>query len=329
MTVGGLIGQSGYDTPDGTILNCSSSGEVTSESGYVGGLVGDNYGDIIRSHSACNISWTGSAEYNPSFGGFVGENYGTIWACYATGKVTAGGTAGGFAGKNCSGATISNCYASGEVSAVNSISGGFAGSNKNYISMCYATGNVSGDNNVGGLVGVNGGQISTCYAAGYVESPGEYVGGLTGWNQYSGSISYSFWNITVNPPLADCGYDDDMDTYDADLADVFAETTGNMQAQGTFTVQGWDFVSESANGIEDAWRMCVDGVSYPKLNIEQPEGDFDCPDGVGSEDLSYFVYHWLDDTLLPNEGADLTGEGVVNLTDWAILSEHWLEEASP
>jgi hypothetical protein len=101
-----------------------------------------------------------------------------------------------------------------------------------------------------------------------------------------------------------------------------------MKTLSTFTDAGWDFLGETINGTEDTWRMCVNGVDYPRLNWESIAGDFMCPDGMNVEDLDYFVQRWLlGDCASSNNcgGADMNGSGAVDFADFAIFAQHWLE----
>ena len=102
-------------------------------------------------------------------------------------------------------------------------------------------------------------------------------------------------------------------------------TTAQMQKIATFLDAGWDFVGEGENGTEDTWRMCADWVDYPRLAWEFAcGGDFDCPDGVGIEDVWYLSDRWLATTPATVGAADPTGDGVADLADLAILAAHWL-----
>ena len=100
--------------------------------------------------------------------------------------------------------------------------------------------------------------------------------------------------------------------------------------QSTFTSAGWDFIGETGNGTEDLWRMCVDGVDYPRLTWEYVQGgDFVCPDGVNSVDFSVLAHYWhetdcaaLDDC----EGADMDLSGAVDFGDVAAVAESWLRD---
>ncbi|MBW8040175.1 MAG: hypothetical protein FVQ85_09275 [Planctomycetes bacterium] len=128
---------------------------------------------------------------NPNLNGVTGTEVGvlvgrlsggcSISGCYVEGGSVSGGlTVGGLVGLVQNG-TISNCYATCDVSVNNDYAGGLVGETERYgtISNSYAKGTVSGDSDVGGFVGRNRGTLSDCYATGDVT--GEYgVGGLTG-----------------------------------------------------------------------------------------------------------------------------------------------------
>jgi hypothetical protein len=130
-TIGGLVGDN-----LGNIAVSYSTGTVT---GYnrVGGLVGyNNYGDISASYSTCAASAVSSG--NQGVGGLVGVTAGSITTCYSSGPVSGERVIGGLVGWN---------YQSN-------------------ITNSYSTGKVSGDQNIGGLVGKtdqNGGKVTGCF----------------------------------------------------------------------------------------------------------------------------------------------------------------------
>ena len=135
---GGVAGNS-----DGTIENCSVSGSV-SGTVYVGGVVGNQwFGSITGCSSSATVKGMGDV------GGVAGEtNAGaTLTACYATGNVTleinsqkilSGGGLVGF----CGGSGILACYAMGNVTSTGSSTGkvrigGFLGENYTTVTACY------------------------------------------------------------------------------------------------------------------------------------------------------------------------------------------------
>jgi hypothetical protein len=292
--IGGLVGANYY----GTISNCYATASV---SGYhsTGGLAGRNQWAGKISH--CYVSGSVSGHYGT--GGLVGHNDGTISHCYATASVSGHSGTGGLVGSfNRSG--ISHCYATGSVSGY-SETGGLVGRNlEGGISNCYSTGPVSGNDHTGGLVGGNAqGRISNCYSTGAVDG-NDHTGGLVGGGD-SRDVTNSFWDIETGGP------DNDIGT---------PLTTEQMQTKSTFLGAGWDFVGETANGYEDIWRMCVDGVNYPKLSWEfLGYGDLTCPDGVDFIDYSVLADEWR----LEGLEQDYNSDGRVNFKDWAIFANNW------
>ena len=135
---GGVAGHS-----DGTIENCSVSGSV-SGTVYVGGVVGAQWEGSI---TGCSSSATVKGMVH--VGGVVGQTNGsaTLTACYATGNVTleidprkniAGGSLVGFNGGN----GVRACYATGNVTSTGSSTGnvhifGFLGDNYTTVTACY------------------------------------------------------------------------------------------------------------------------------------------------------------------------------------------------
>ena len=211
---------------------------------------------------------------------------------------------------------IQNCYSTGSVFELD-IAGGLVGYNKNggTIVNCYSRVNVSGQNAVGGLVGVfGGGTISNCYSTGPVAG-WDFCGGLVGdcYGCDSLSILNSFWD-TQTSGEPHCG------------GGGTGKTTAEMKTKATFAGAGWDFVGEMANGTADVWRMCEDGVDYPRLAWEFSEhGDFACPDLVGLDDLLYLAERWMADTPETVGAADGNGDGKVDMVDLAIVAENWMK----
>jgi hypothetical protein len=309
---GALVGYS----VNGEIFGCYIEGGTVS-GGPAGGIIGVNHSGIIsKCYSTCSV--TGEA----MIGGLAGTNKGTISNCYATGSVTGEDILGGLVGTVRSDSTISNCYATGSVTGEDDV-GGLVG--KLYydstISNCCATGSVTGDDDVGGLVGYlyYDGIISNCYATGSVTG-NEDVGGLVGYD-YGGFYAKCFWDSDVNPDVNGIGNTTDPN--------VTGESTANMQTMSTFTDAGWDFVGEVINGPNDIWRMCIDGVEYPKLWWEFTTGDFVCPDGVDFVDFAVLANTWLleDGDAGYNSVCDISipADETIDMLDLEVFSGNWLE----
>jgi len=171
--VGVLAGSS-----SGLIENVSSTVNISftkdTRSVKLGGIVGENYGGIVK--NCFNIGTIDIDIVNPyedfEVGGVAGFNSGTVENCYATGDITVtqdgeSGNAGGVVGNNTG--TVRNCYATGNVDATGSVSistGGVVGTIgtnddptvEPKVENCYATGNVTAtadDAYAGGVVGLN------------------------------------------------------------------------------------------------------------------------------------------------------------------------------
>ena len=161
----------------------------------VGGLVGENRGDVTASYA------TGRVSGNSEVGGLVGQNRGGVTASYATGRVSGDSGVGGLVGQNRGSVTAS--YATGRVSGDSEV-GGLVGQNRGGVTASYATGRVSGDSEVGGLVGENRGDVTASYATGPV-SGNRDVGGLVGWNSPLNTVRASYWDTATSGLAASDG----------------------------------------------------------------------------------------------------------------------------
>ena len=266
---------------------------------------------------------TGSITGRFYIGGLVGTSRGSVSKCYATGSVTGAGLTGGLVGSIYHG-SLNMCYAIGCVEGRNNDVGGLVGSNSNStVSESYALGSVTGYEKVGGLVGSNyDGLITDCYATSGVTGS-DYFGGLIGWNDSGSIISSTFWDIETSGLTQMCG------RAISPCNDAYGITTKNMQDPYTFLKEGWDFVSKTTNGTDNIWRMCINGVDYPRLAWEFLPGDCACPDGVALDDFSYFSSRFLEtgcDTKNNCGLTDINHDHLVNLEDFIILCEQWLAE---
>jgi hypothetical protein len=184
--------------------------ESNSDLSSVGGVAGRSYGGKIE-----NCSVSGSVSGSGIAGGVVGyQSGGFLTGCSSSATVNAGGVAGGVAGLTDSGATLTACYATGDVTleSINSggnFVGGVVGSNTSCtLKACYAWGSVTGSGSgtiyVGGVTGTNDeGTLTACYHAnGTVSGPAGTTGGVTGRN-------YKFFN---DPVITACYWGSNPDT---------------------------------------------------------------------------------------------------------------------
>lgn len=183
---------------NGTVKNVVLEGvQITSDnsSGYAGGVAGDSWGTIEN----CSVS--GSVSGTTFAGGVVGSQWGgSITGCNSSATVKGVIFAGGIAGETNSGASLTGCYATGDVTVENdgtnnSHAGGVVGYNGGgTLTACYATGSVTGSGSgtiyVGGVTGSNNlGILTACYhAKGDVSGPTGTTGGVAGRN-FKGSMS--------------------------------------------------------------------------------------------------------------------------------------------
>jgi len=114
--------------------------------------------------------------------------------------------------------------------------------------------NVTGSGKiVGGLVGRNGyGAVTRCYSTGSVTGI-DSVGGLVGYSEGRRAVTHCSWDTQTSGQTWSHG--------------GTGKTTAEMQMAGTFSEAGWDFVGETANGIDDIWWI-DEGKDYPRLSWE-------------------------------------------------------------
>ncbi|HTP81106.1 MAG TPA: GLUG motif-containing protein, partial [Bacteroidota bacterium] len=199
---GGLVA---VNSNGSTVINCYCTGSVSATySDYVGGLVGYNNGSVVnKSYTSVNVTVNSASSY---VGGLVGYNRGV--------------------------STISNCYATGNVTNGGSYIGGLVGySTPNglpvpVISNSYSTGKVTGSSQVGGLVGENDAEVDSCF-----------------WNKDSSGTT----GIGAGTTSGATG-----------------KTTAQMKDPATFTSAAWDTSSwYMGDGVNNG---------YPYLQWQNPGG---------------------------------------------------------
>ena len=170
----GLFGYlSNFGNAAGTVKNVVMEGiQITCNhrSGYVGGVAGFSWGTIEN----CSVS--GSVSGTVSVGGVVGaQRDHPITGCSSSATVKGTLNVGGVAGQTIFGATLTACYATGnviiEIDRTQNISGGGLVGFNDGISLlsCYATGNVTstgsstGYVHIGGFLGDNYITVTACY----------------------------------------------------------------------------------------------------------------------------------------------------------------------
>ena len=164
----------GWLNKAGTVKNVVMEGvQITNNrswSAFAGGVAGYSWGTIEN----CSVS--GSVSGTVYVGGVVGAQIdGSITGCSSSATVKGTVDVGGVAGQTNSSATLTACYATGnviiEIDPVKNIAGGglvgFNGGNG--VLACYATGNVTstgsstGNVHIFGLLGDNYTTVTACY----------------------------------------------------------------------------------------------------------------------------------------------------------------------
>ena len=168
-----FVGLFGYLNRAGMVKNVVMEGiQITSNHmfGCTGGVVGYSWGTIEN----CSVS--GSVSGTVYVGGVVGAQIGgSITGCSSSATVKGTVEVGGVAGDMNSGATLTACYATGnvtiEIDPIKTIyGGGLVGFNGGKgVRACYATGNVTstgsstGNVHIFGLLGDNYTTVTACY----------------------------------------------------------------------------------------------------------------------------------------------------------------------
>ena len=170
-----FVGLFGYLNRAGMVKNVVMEGiQITSNHmfGCTGGVVGYSWGTIEN----CSVS--GSVSGTDCVGGVVGsQKAGSIIGCSSSATVKGTVDVGGVAGQTNSSATLTACYATGNVTIEIAPKKNIAG---------------------GGLVGMNAGSsLLACYATGNVTSTGSstgyvHIGGFLG-NNYANVMTACYW----------------------------------------------------------------------------------------------------------------------------------------
>ena len=177
---------SGAEVKDLGVVDVKITGSVN----FVGGLVGDNRGAVMRCYTNGAVFGTYGA------GGLVGYNWAIVTHCYSTAAVSGDNNVGGLVGRT-SGGSVAYCYSAGAVSGSGQAVGGLVGSNDgDSVTHCYSTGAVSGGEYVGGLVGSNWAIVTRCYSTGAVIGTSS-VGGLVGSGEPD-LVQNSFWDVETS-----------------------------------------------------------------------------------------------------------------------------------
>ena len=177
---------------------------VTTNDEYVGLFGYLNRAGTVKNVVMEGVQITSNQIYGGSIGGVVGSSWGIIENCSVSGSVSGTVYVGGVAGAQIGG-SITGCSSSATVKGMVDVGGVAGQTNSNAtLTACYATGNVIIEidpvKNIacGSLVGMNAGSsLLACYATGNVTSTGSstgyvHIGGFLG-NNYANVMTACYW----------------------------------------------------------------------------------------------------------------------------------------
>ena len=212
-----FAGLFGWLNRTGTVKNVVMEGvQITSNQiygGSIGGVVGYSWGTIEN----CSVS--GSVSGTVYVGGVVGAQIdGSITGCSSSATVKGMVDVGGVAGQTNSSATLTACYATGNVTieinpAKNIAGGSLVGMNAgSSLLACYATGNVTstgsstGKVHIGGFLGNNYTTVTACYWKNNHEQGIGYNKKSTGATKVDGTdVTWQKAVATMNTALQNAG----------------------------------------------------------------------------------------------------------------------------
>ena len=201
------------------------------------------------------VQITSNQIYGGSIGGVVGYSWGTIENCSVSGSVSGTVYVGGVVGAQIDG-SITGCSSSATVKGTVDV-GGVAGQTNSSATLtaCYATGNVTIEINPakniagGSLVGMNAGSsLLACYATGNVTSTGSstgkvHIGGFLG-NNYT-TVTAGYWKNNHEQGI---GYN--------------RESTGATKVDGTYVTwqNAVDDMHRALQNVGSEWRYELKGA---------------------------------------------------------------------
>ena len=201
------------------------------------------------------VQITSNQIYGGSIGGVVGSGWGTIENCSVSGSVSGTVYVGGVVGVQIGG-SITGCSSSATVKGTVDV-GGVAGQTNSSATLtaCYATGNViiemAPKKNIAGgsLVGMNAGSsLLACYATGNVTSTGSstgymHIGGFLG-NNYT-TVTAGYWKNNHEQGI---GYN--------------RESTGATKVDGTDVTwqKAVDAMNTALQNVGSKWRYELNGA---------------------------------------------------------------------
>ena len=342
---------------EGIIENCHSSGSIAGIIYHVaGGICGQNYSGTIN-NSSSNIVINADRSVQ-SFGGLCGKNsMGHITNCTSYGSISVGRFSnyiGGLVGGNVG--TIRNCNSSTHIECkeLSTAIGGLCGSNSSseaIVIMSNAKGNIIAGHHsekIGGFCGRNSGEISRCYSKGSItlEYSCSMIGGFCGFNNSwnnPGTIlnCYATGTISAGDKTSSTGGfigENEISPPYSDNNNIITNcySTGSVTV-GASGFQIFGFGQTEHMAIKCFWDTETSGLE------DNDSNHANTPYGLPTEQMqtaATFVNAGWDfaniwtigenqtyPVLRKTSGADIDGDGIVNLFDLQLLANNWLNGA--
>ena len=224
---------------------------------------------------------------------------------------------GGICGDSQSGATISNCYNSGDVSAV---------SNE---TVTYPTDNASA--RAGGICGLNiNSTISNCYSTGDVSAYSNYTtlahtGGICGYSYYQPAsivlspaiVSNSYWRLESNQFVDGTSRTNAEKRCIGNEADTATGRLADAQMRSAESFVGFDF-----NAVWDISSATNSGYPFLRGTSLNPLGDLNGDGAIDIGDVNLLYLNVRGRVTLTQSQlaiADVNNDGKVDIADVNLL----------
>ncbi|MFD2167985.1 GLUG motif-containing protein [Thalassotalea euphylliae] len=305
-----------------TINNLHINGQVTASGYYVAGIVGYLYGS--NPSVMTNVSFTGSVNSNKS-GAYAGGIAGliddaTISQCVATVEVTALGQSGAMAGQLANG-SVENCLANGSVVTTGTVGGGFIGSlSGSDVLNVVAHVDAEANNAAGGLIGSvtsSSSTITNSFSTGSAKQSFSN-GGLAGSSL--GMVTDSYWDTEASGNATSgsgTGYTTSELQTPTSNSGIYANWSTTYWDFGTSSqypapiINGITYLDADSDGVPDS----VD--EFPNDPTEWVDSDNDTV-GDNADAFPNDPTEWSDldgDNIGDNTDTDIDGDGVDNGSD--------------
>ena len=276
----------GYVGSKAVVRNLSVSGNITGQN-YVGGIAGQNDGNISNVYNLASVNGTGA-----NIAGIVGINSGTISNTYNAGNI---------------GESISNKN--------NKNIGGIVGYNYQnaLVENSYNTANILGYSSVGGIIGRNAGRIMNTYNIGILDASGS-VGGIIGYADNTSTAMYSYYDISVITTSIVNNKPKQAISNVSNTENVFGVVTSQLSGESLYGITfDKDIFALEANNKYEAFHPQLivfkenenatvqnDSLKYIRRNIFQGEGTEENPylliNGVDLKALSILIQQQVETT---------------------------------